>query len=611
MKSNVSDYLELVRRIYIDATARCTADVSDLRDLAYVKSRVKEEGLSFLTITLPRFCSDFESALKLGGINSTHFLGFRKYGSIPSFLRGMISLIFDQETGRIYDKAGCNSTDIPVLVACVRQICLTFKKLEVPCTPEREAEAVANFLHVEDSFGEFSLSEEDIQVFDLVSSMLWDNMLHDLRVSDAIPKHGPGATADRISGNGKYEIRRWHDRLEPYFPILDNGYVVSADYERVLEKIEFVSPDDELPVRVVLVPKTLKGPRVIAIEPLCMQFTQQGIRDMIYHVIESSVPTKGHVNFRDQSVNQGLALTSSRDGLLATIDLSDASDRVPRDLALRMFRSNPDLMDAIDACRSTKALLPNGTLIGPLKKFASMGSALCFPVESMYFYTICVAALLKEMDLPVTYRSVQKCASNVHIYGDDIIVPSMYAETVLDYLQKYNCKVNHNKTFFTGRFRESCGVDAYDGMDVTPTYIRQPHPKNRQQAKELVSWCATANLFYERGYWHTAQYMFSCIERVIGELPYVAWDSQLLGRKSYLGYVSIDRWNDKRKCFEVRAYAPEPVYRTDVLDDYDALSKSLLRLGTLKDSLEPRDPLHLKRSALHGVVAIKRRWVAS
>lgn len=614
MKSNVSDYLEMAQHIYIDAIAKCIADVSDLRDLETLRSRVEDEGVSFLTITLPRFCLDFERSLAEGHIGRNAFPNFRKNGSHPAFLQGMIGRIFDRETGRIYDESNSDFVrDFPILVDGVRQICLAFKKLELPCSSERTAEAFANFIAIEQSFETFSISEQDHREFSRVSSVLWDNCLADLQPLQFIPRHGPGATAERVSGNQKYAWKLWHDRLEPYFPIIDTAYTMSAKDSEEFELVTIVSQEQEQPVRVTPVPKTLKGPRIIAIEPCCMQYAQQAIRRELYSRIESSELTKGHVNFRDQSVNQKLALMSSKTGQLATIDLSDASDRVPRSLALEMFSANPDLRDSIDACRSTKAEMPDGSIIGPLNKFASMGSALCFPVESMYFYTICVAALLREHGLPVSRANVFRVSRDVYVYGDDIVVPSTNAITVLDYLQKYNCKVNNSKTFVTGRFRESCGVDAYDGELVTPVYLRKERPKNRHQASELVSWVATANLFYLKGYWRTADHIYKRCEQIIGPLPYVSPESSGLGRVSYLGFRSVERWNRRLQRFEVKAWVPSPVYRSDRIDGYSALKKSLLRLESnpLGEDSMSLDPLHLERSALHGAVSLKRRWVPS
>jgi len=169
LKSNVSDYLELMEAIYRDACIKCTADVSDLRDLETMRSRVKDEGVSFLTITLPRFCQNFERSLARGFVDSTDFLGFAKFksGPIPSFLIGMTSQIFDIETGKvIYNEDSPKelrgvSSDIPTVVESVRQLCLTFKKLELDCTPKRVQAALDSFVEIEQSFDEFSVPKEE------------------------------------------------------------------------------------------------------------------------------------------------------------------------------------------------------------------------------------------------------------------------------------------------------------------------------------------------------------------------------------------------------------------------------------------------------------------
>jgi hypothetical protein len=631
MKSNkrlsrdASDHLEIMHAIYIDACMKCIADVSDLRDLKTIRSRVEDEGVSFLTITLPNFAKDFERSLAMGFIDPTFFHGFRKNGSIPAFLQGMIGLVFDRETGRIYDE-GFNPLNLDltfgsVYVDCIRQICLAFKKIELECTPQRVTQALSSYIAIEHAFNEFSLPREDLDFYRHVSSVLWDNIISGIRLDMLVPRHGPGATAEHVSGNRKYVWGNWHERLEPYFPLVDSAYNISAMGSKELEIVTLVSQEHEQPVRVVHVPKTLKAPRIIAIEPCCMQYTQQAIRDVIYDVLESSKITSGHINFRDQKINQDKALMSSKSGHLATIDLSEASDRVPRSLALEMFRSNPDLRDAIDACRSTSACLPDGTIISPLQKFASMGSALCFPIEAMYFYTICVMAILDAQNLPATPRNAFEASRGVYVYGDDIIVPTTYAITVLDYLQKYNCKINTAKTFLTGKFRESCGVDAYDGEPVTPVYLRQLRPKNRQQARSLISWVATGNLFYKKGYWRTAQLMWNTCERILGSLPYLPENSGGLGRYSYLGYRSVSRWNVEYQRLEVKSWVPRPVYRTDRLEGYAALQKSFLKAyGYINHELTDYpgvnqvisvDESHLERSALHGAVALTRRWVPS
>lgn len=632
MKSNVSDYLELVSIIYLDATTRCSADVSDLRDLKTIRSRTECEGISFLTITLPSFCKAIERCLALGRIDpsfrGTIFRGFPFNGQVPAFLQGVVGRIFSRENGRFNDE-NVSALDIAPYVDAIRQICLCFNKVQLPCTPARTHAAIESFIDIERSFDEFSTPKEDTVEFQRVSSVLWDNIIYRLRDSELLPKHGPGATAERISGNRKYSWRFWYERLDNYFPFFENAYVTSALDSKEFKEVSFVPEHLEEPVRVTPVPKTLKGPRIIAIEPVCMQYAQQAIRSVLYDAIEGSKIAGGHVNFRDQTVNQNIALASSFDGQFATIDLSEASDRVPRDLALTMFSAYPEFMGLVDACRSRKAVLPDGRIIGPLRKFASMGSALCFPVESMYFYTICVAALLKSHNLPCTSRNAFFVSRRIYVYGDDIIVPTDQAGIVLEYLQKYNCKVNSAKTFTSGSFRESCGVDGFAGTQVTPVYVRQTRPENKQQVSNLISWSATANLFYKKGFIRTAEYMHSICADILRYYPEISETSSGLGRIYRVGGVRPrKRYNAKLQRLEVKAWVPSAVYRTDELDGYAALQKSLLRLGaakqpsylghTLRDLAnldfvftESGDPDHLERTALYGAVNLKLRWVPS
>jgi len=535
----------------------------------------------------------------------------------------MLGQLFDRETGRLLDE----SSESPTLVESVRQVCLLFKKVELSCTPSRDTAAIENFISVEQDLETFSVPERDSSYFSRVSSLLWDNLLGDLRPEVFVPRHGPGTTAERISGNQKYVWRVWHERLEPFLPFLDNALSISAVGSREFEKVTFVQEEHEQPVKVTLVPKTLKGPRIIAIEPVCMQYAQQAAQSAITSSIESADLTRGRVNFRDQGVNQKLALMSSKTGSYATLDLSDASDRVPHDLALGMLDGNPYLRDYVDACRSKKAKVPDGREIF-LRKFASMGSALCFPIESMYFYTICVAARMRKYKLPLTHASIRRVTKRIFVFGDDLVVPKRDVDAVLEDLQKYNCKVNARKSFWIGRFRESCGVDAYLGYSVTPIYLRKGRPKNRQQASELISWVATANLFYKKGYWRAATLMYSTCESVIGDLPYVSEESSLLGRISVMGYRSVGRWNGELFHFEKRGLVPSPVYRSDKIDGYSALQKSLLALERRNPSIveladspvllerqkgvvQPLsvDKKHLERSVQRGAVTLKRRWV--
>jgi hypothetical protein len=615
VKSQVTDLLELARQVYTDACARCIADVSDIRDLKTIRSRVKREGISFLTITLPAFCKDFEKSLAQGFVDSMSFRGFRKFKAIPAFLRGMLSQLFDVETGRILDVPLASNPS--TIVGMVRQICRTFAKLQMECTPKRVHEAIESFISIEQDFQSFLLSDGTAARFSQVVDHIWSPYLRDLSLEDLEPRHGPGNTADRKSGNQKYAHDYWTDRLEPYFPLYGFVYPISlCEFENNLreevQSLTYLTPDRELPVKVVPVPKTMKGPRIIAAEPVAMQLAQQSIRSMLYRRIET-IPIVGrHVQFSDQSINREIARCASRTGQFSTIDLSEASDRVPHDLAMTMFSANPVLQQAVEACRSTHAKLPDGRIIGPLRKFASMGSALCFPVESMYFYTACVEILLRIQNLPVTRSTVRKNLARVRVYGDDIIIPTTHAIEIIRHLQEYNCKVNVAKSFWTGKFRESCGMDAYDGQEVTPTYIRRLLPNDLRQASDIVSTVKTANLFFRKGYVATAEFLYSKVERILGKLPILPDDSDGLGRVSYEQGVLPPlrtrmgrfRWNGRYHRLEVRAWVVRPIRRTDVIRDYAALAKALLFIGNPEKSKN-----HLRQTERYRAVALKHRWV--
>jgi len=255
MKSKASDPLELLQYVYNDACNKCIADVYDYRDLETIESRVKNEGLSFLTITLPNFARDFERSLEIGFVDSStfpgSFQGFRKIGAIPAFLQGMLSQIFDRDTGVIYDV----QEDTPTIVESVRQLCLTFKKLEVDCSPKKIAAAFNSFTEIERSFDMFSLPE-NFSIFLEISDILWSDALMDINPFECRPKHGPGATAEGISGNQKYNWQFWHDRLEPYFPLIHTAYPLGTPEDaEVLKSVTMLAKDQERPVRVIAVPK--------------------------------------------------------------------------------------------------------------------------------------------------------------------------------------------------------------------------------------------------------------------------------------------------------------------------------------------------------------------
>lgn len=608
MKSQVKTLLRLVEKVLLDLSHQCGVRELTDRDVITLRARVEHEGLSFLTIALPEFCSDFEKSLEHGSVDTLYFRNFKKYKRIPAFLRGIVRQVFDVNTGNLLEKPS-----IPCIKA-VRQICLVMKKVRIPCSEEREMRAIQGYIKIEEDLAQPRAQFDDDFVAE-VSSVLWGEFFrrNEFRLDKILPKHGPGATADRIRGNSKYKFKHWHERLEPFFPLVESCFV---SYEAIssseFKGIRVLSEGEEPPVKVIFVPKTLKSPRVIAMEPVCMQYCQQAISSWLMSCLQSDPLTAGQINFSDQKVNQKLAIASSLDRFYSTIDLSEASDRVSNDLVMLMFSPYHDFHDAVQACRSKKAVLPNGDVL-TLRKFASMGSALCFPIESMVFYTLCVAARLHSRGLPVTLRNVRLACRRVFIYGDDIVVPVSDTPVTVEYLQQFHCKVNPRKCFSKGNFRESCGCDAYLGVTVNPVYVREVSPNSKHDVSEIISWVATARLFEKQEMTETALMMFKHVISLIGKLPINSDMSPGLGVPDYGSCRYLLSLSTKKKfCRRTQrlltlSYVPSVLFQKDPLNGYPALLKCLLKL---ERSVTPiSDMRHLSLTARRGCVALKRRWV--
>jgi len=453
--------------------------------------------------------------------------------------------------------------------------------------------------------------------FRSVARLLWGQLFSadSFRIDAGrfMPRHGPGATAERLSANRRFSQQRWHRRLDHWFPAAD-FLVPNSGFKEELEGIQFVDPEHEQPVRVVAVPKTLKGPRIIAIEPACMQYTQQAVMEILVDKLEKYTFSKGKINFTDQTVNQRMALSSSKNGRFATIDLKDASDRVSAQLVWEMLESQKDFRSLIFSCRSLRADVP-GNEIHSLARFASMGSALCFPIEAMVFYTIVVSAIHRSEGHRLTRKGLIKALSGVRVYGDDIIVPVEYVQVVWRELEYFNLRVNPHKTFYRGSFRESCGVDAFNGTPVTPVYCRRMLPTKRHSTSEedeaygsnperVISAVSLANQFYKAGYWQAATYIRNELGR-FATYPIVSENSSVLGWHSYRSSYEVHSWDHKLHRWLVRAPVVETKKRPDPLNGYGALMKFLLKRG-----LEPyHDVRHLERYGRPLSVYTKTRWV--
>lgn len=610
----MKSHIWLLQALLHDCAVQCSVHPREIaRDLRTIFRRVESEGLSFLTITLPELSKSFLRGLREGSWPTASVTSFRHSGGLPLFLRGFLSQIFDTD-GRLLSEPSISA------INAVHQILLTFKKVEGACSEQRVKRVLADYVEVDRNIPSEPKSlivEVDglkktinlstvVDVFRIIFGPTFVGVENDLYEGKPIDaKHGPGATAERLSSNEKWRNLEWHERFDAWFhhdhylaAFAGRGLVGDAIHPFV-DSVP-IPQEQERPVRVITVPKTMKGPRVIAIEPSLMQYMQQGLLKALTKGIEEDPLVREFLPLSDQSRNGSLALSGSIDGSLATIDLSEASDRVPLWLVTNLFSGFPHLRGGLLATRSSHAQVPGHGVIR-LQKFASMGSATCFPVESIVFLTLALLGCTIADRRPLTRSSLRFYVGKVSVFGDDIIVPSHCTSVVASVLKSVGLKVNEAKTFATGRFRESCGVDAFAGHVITPAYAKTFDWDN-SRLDWIAKWVSFSNRLYDMGFWMTARAIREKLTKV-NVIPVVARSSPAIGFHHVRGTYEVHSWDKALQKFSVKALT----YRTkkvgDPLDGTAALVKCL-------STPLNEDPEHLNLTVRSASVSTKRRWTS-
>jgi len=543
---------------------------------------------------------------------------------LPEFLGGFLRVVFDPQTGLLIhhsvpegdSEAGPQDRgdfDRQVdAIHAIRQLTLMFGKVQQKCTPARNKAAVDQYVetdrqikdHLEritsrpDFFNRdiLPLKKVFLTVFGDALTRL-DKIIYD---GDLVPAHGPGKTADRLNGNQKFMQFEWTDRLETMFPYGDYA-LPNWRHAYALDRVLWRSPEDERPVKVALVPKTASAPRLIAQEPTCMMYNQQMLFRPFVDLLESCEKSRPFVGFSEQWPNQVLAQMGSVDGSLATLDLSEASDRVPNWLVEELLENWPHVNEAFQVVRSLRADVPEVGVI-PLQKYASMGSALTFPIEAVVFATVVIKALCDGEGKAYTWNTIKKFRDRVRVYGDDIIVPNDHAVTVARSLEFYGFKVNSAKSFWTGGFRESCGKEYYRGQDVSIVRFRQVLPQSLHDVTEIMSTVETRNQLFQAGHMGLVRMLDDVLVKVLdGHYPYVAETSSVLGRLSPSGLYQVDGMDDELHSPFVRGFVNSSQSPVNWLDGWHALLKGLL-LDYDNDVVRTD---HLNRSGRPSVARIK------
>lgn len=221
--------------------------------------------------------------------------------------------------------------------------------------------------------------------------------------------------------------------------------------------------------RFTAVPKNAKTFRGICIEPGLNIFSQLGIGAEIRRALKR----KGIDLEHGQHLHAKLAEVGSKTDYWCTIDLESASDTVAYELVLACLPKS--WFSILNGLRSRKTEIDGRRVV--VEKFSSMGNGFTFELETLIFAAIASVA------------SGQEIGKDIFVYGDDIIVPNQYGEDVLNALRLCGFLPNARKTFLRGLFRESCGGQFFNGLQVETC-------KLEEFPKSVPDWFSFHNALY-------------------------------------------------------------------------------------------------------------------
>jgi hypothetical protein len=258
-----------------------------------------------------------------------------------------------------------------------------------------------------------------------------------------------------------------------------NVYLSAFDSRNVGQGVTLIGGS-----RLTTVPKNEDTVRTIAIEPSGNMSLQLAAGLYFQYALS-------HIGLditNQQPKNKILALTGSIDGSLATIDLSKASDMISTDLVRALLPS--EWFDLLGSLRSP-AIEHDGKW-HDLHMISTMGNGFTFPLMTLIILSL-VYANRRLRGGPNLFIDWGQTA----VFGDDIIIPSREYESLTDVLACAGLIVNHDKSYFEGPFRESCGGDYMNGYNITPFYVKSLSVDHEIYiaTNQLLEWSASHNFW--------------------------------------------------------------------------------------------------------------------
>lgn len=199
------------------------------------------------------------------------------------------------------------------------------------------------------------------------------------------------------------------------------------------------------------VPKSYKAARIVFPDTTIGGFLSKGLGWYLRERLEAGT----HIDLEtQQEFHRLLAKQASIDGKNATLDMKRASDSYVWEHIELLCPL--DWLPAFSVVR-TKVAKSGNNRYHELGSAMLAGSGHTFPAQTLFFYAFCKSVV-----------ELLGMKSEVHVYGDDLIVPTRAASYIIDAFDDFGFIVNTDKSFTEGPFRESCGGDYHHGFDVRP-----------------------------------------------------------------------------------------------------------------------------------------------
>lgn len=419
---------------------------------------------------------DLGISLKRESEKATKILQTRGIAALNDWLEQKLSPFISGRLPKSVEYSGFNSyfelqrdeLDRPIWVctprvyAHIRQLLYVFRKLEDAQCLESDQGSYDAWCKRQDEM-QGPLSVQQSCILETLRSHLRILLPDDITPEDLIPDIGPGAS---------FEKRRHCDR-----PDYSNGpFAFTGSQIEPLTKVS----------RFVCVPKNYKRKRLIFVEPSSQMLVQKGIQSWL-HQQAKKYPWRIYSNLEDQNYQR----QKLRKNGASTIDLSDASDWIDRRVMWSFLRERPYLRSLAFAYRSDRVVSDHRRI----NSFSTMGNATTFPLMTLLLTCVLMEA---EHGIRVGFHG--------GVFGDDIVCDSVIFGSCCGILGQLGLKINMTKSFVGGPFVESCGIDLYRSIDVTPVKIKSLRTVELSCFDRLLSY---TNSLFIAGYWRASDVVLS------------------------------------------------------------------------------------------------------